>query len=115
MKPFRTIEDRLEQIESDARQIKFMLSELLSKKPAQQEKTEERFMNVKEVADFLKISTAPIYLACAKGRIKFIKLGKSYKFKKSDVVEWMEKDNILPEISVDEYVEKYLQKNILRG
>ena len=116
-KEYRTIEDRLEQIESDVHQIKFMLSEIesQSKKPVQQETKEEQFMNAREVTEFLKISSSQIYAACANNDIKFVKFGKSYRFKKGDVLEWVEKMKILSQIDVDDYVDKYMQKNVLRG
>ncbi len=112
---YRTIEDRLEHIESEVHQIKFMLAELFSKKPIQEDKQEDQFMTVKEVAQFLKVDPIKIYSACSKGEIRFIKLGKLYKFKKEDVLRWVQKSKTLPQIDVDDYVEKYLQKNILKG
>ena len=76
---------------------------------------EEVFMNVKDVARFLKVETAVVHSACSKGEIPFLKIGKLYKFKKNDVLNWLEKDKESKVVDVDAYVNKYLQKNILKG
>lgn len=76
---------------------------------------EEMFMNVKDVARFLKVETADVYAACNKGEIPFLKIGKLYKFKKTDVLKWLKKEKENKLVDVDEYVNKYLQKNILKG
>ncbi|MEO5782803.1 MAG: helix-turn-helix domain-containing protein [Ginsengibacter sp.] len=116
MKPAinRTIEDRLEQIEKDVFQIKTMFINFLSNQTITQSK-EESLLNVKDVSAFLKVDNNLIYTACNKGEIPFIKIGKSYKFKKEDILKWMEKGKDKNVIDVDSYVNNYLQRHILRG
>ncbi|MBE7172218.1 MAG: helix-turn-helix domain-containing protein [Williamsia sp.] len=111
----RTIEDRLEDIEKEVHQIKMMLTEFLGGEPKSGIVDEGALMNVKDVAKFLKVETAVVYAACNKGEITFLKVGRLYKFKKADVLKWLEKDKGNKFIDVDEYVSKYLQKNILKG
>jgi excisionase family DNA binding protein len=65
--------------------------------------------------NFLKWKTAVVYAACNKGEIPFLKGGKLYKFKKADVLMWLEQDKNKQIYDADEYVNKYLQKNILKG
>lgn len=72
-------------------------------------------MNVKDVAKFLKVETAVVDAACNNGEIPFLKVGRLYKFMKADVLMWLEKDKGNKLIDVDEYVNKYLQKNILKS
>lgn len=72
-------------------------------------------MNVKDVARFLEVETAVVHAACNKGEIPFLKVGKLYKFKKADVLKWLEKDKNNKILDAEEYVDKYLQKNILKG
>lgn len=72
-------------------------------------------MNVKDVAKFLKVEVAVVYAACNKGKISFLKVGKLYKFKKADVLKWLEKDKDNKLMDVDEHVNKYLQKDTLKG
>lgn len=110
----RTIEERLEQIEKDVNQIKLMFIEHLSNYTKTQSK-EESLLNVKDVSSFLKVDNSIIYAACSKGELPFIKIGKSYKFKKDDILKWMESCRNKSAINIDDYVNSYLQRHILRG
>ena len=111
----RTIEDRLEDIENEVHQIKMMCIQFLSGQTKGSNENEEMFMNVKDVARFLKVETAVVYAACSKGELPFLKIGKLYKFKKIDVLKWLEKDKESKVVDVDAYVSKYLQNHILKG
>ena len=111
----RTIEDRLEDIEKEIYHVKMMCIQLLSGQTKGDAQNEEMFMNVKDVARFLKVETAVVYAACSKGEIPFLKIGKLYKFKKTDVLKWLEKEKQNNIVDVDAYVSKYLQNNILKG
>ena len=111
----RTIEDRLEDIEKEIHQIKMMCIQLLSGQTKVSIENENMFMNVKDIAKFLKVETAVVYAACSKGELPFLKIGKLYKFKKTDVLKWLEKDKESKVVDVDAYVSKYLQNNILKG
>src|SRR5947209_4575721 len=88
----RTIEDRLEDIEQELLQVKMMLTDVLSAQVKSSDTIEGALLNVKDVAAFLKVEPAVVYAACNKGEIAFIKTGKTYKFKKADVLKWLEKD-----------------------
>ena len=98
----RTIEDRLEDIEKEVHQIKMMLTEFLGCKSKSGIDDEGALMNVKDVAKFLKVETTVVYAACNKGEIPFFKVGKLYKFKKADVLKWLEKHKGHELIDVDE-------------
>ncbi len=111
----RTIDDRLEDIEKEIHQIKMMCIQFLSGQTKGSNENEEMFMNVKDVARYLKVETAVVYAACSKGELPFLKIGKLYKFKKTDVLKWLEKEKQNKVIDVDAYVSKYLQNNILKG
>jgi|ERR1035437_2022413 excisionase family DNA binding protein len=116
MKPeiHRTIEEQLGQIENDVNQIKVMFINFLSNYTNTEAK-EESLLNVKDVSSFLKVDSNIIYTACSKGEIPFIKIGKSYRFKKQDILKWMESYQDKKVFNVDNYVNAYLQKNTLRG
>ena len=111
----RTIEDRLEDIEKEIHQVKMMCIQLLSGQTKECSQNEETFMNVKDVARFLKVETAVVYAACSKGEIPFLRIGKLYKFKKTDVLKWLERRKENKLVDVDAYVSTYLQNNILKG
>jgi len=72
-------------------------------------------MNVKEVSAFLGLETSVIYNKCSKGELPCFRIGKLYKFRRSELLQWMEQKGEGSERDVDDYVNRYLQKNILRG
>jgi len=111
----RTIEDRLEEIEHGVHEIKSILLKLNLPKSFTADKLMDEYINVKDLASFAKIEPSIIYAACARKELKFVKLGKLYKFKRQEVLEWLEKKPVHQEINVDEYVERYLQKNVIKG
>ena len=47
---------------------------------------EETFLTISEVADLLKVSKPTIYAMQKRGEIKPIKMGKSVRYKRSDVL-----------------------------
>jgi len=75
----------------------------------------ESLLNVKDVSSFLKVDSSIIYAACSKGELPFIKIGKSYKFKKEDILKWIENGRDKVIINVDDYVNSYLQRHTLKG
>jgi excisionase family DNA binding protein len=110
------MEQRLEKMEADIQHIKSMLGELLNiTRMATQNHSEEKIMSAKEVAEFLKLDLNVIYTKCADGQIPHFKMGKLYKFKRSEILEWVKKQDACSPFSVDDYVERYLQKNQLKG
>jgi excisionase family DNA binding protein len=111
----RTIEDRLEEIEHGVHEIKSLLLKLNIPNSFVADKLADEFMSVKDLIRFAKIDASTVYSACAKQELKFSKLGKLYRFKKADVLEWLNASHSLDDINVDEYVEKYLQKHVLKG
>jgi excisionase family DNA binding protein len=70
---------------------------------------------VKDVSSFLKVDSSIIYAACSIRELPYIKIGKSYKFKREDILKWIEKGRDKEVINVDDYVNSYLQRNTLRG
>jgi excisionase family DNA binding protein len=111
-----SFEKRLEAIEADLRVIKQTVAEIADyirsiPKPSQQ----EMIMSAKEVAEYLNLDLDIVYNRCAKGQIPFYKVGKLYKFRKSELMEWMARQKPGSGFSVDDYVNRYLQTNKLKG
>jgi PTS system nitrogen regulatory IIA component len=52
--------------------------------------TDERWMTVQEVADYLHVSTDLIYRLAQKGEIPASKVGGRWRFKKEKIDRWME-------------------------
>ena len=95
--------------------IKRMLEYLLSKPSTQTElKDDKEIMSVKQVSKFLGLDVNIVYTKCSKGDIPYFKLGRSYRFKKTDIEKWFQGQKEAPEICIDDYVNQYLQKNVLK-
>lgn len=75
----------------------------------------EEIINVKQVAKFLGLNVIFIYSKCSRGEIPHFRIGKQYRFKKSEILKWVKNQKELSQFSVDEYVESYLQKNVLKA
>ncbi len=111
-----TLEQRMAKLEQEVSVIQRLVTELpgkLSQFKSGQEKPE--IMNAKELAAFMKIDINVIYTKCAKREIPYFKLGKQYRFKKTEILDWIKEQEVESEFSVDAYVNRYLQKNELRG
>jgi excisionase family DNA binding protein len=109
------IEQRLGSIENDVAAIKRMLEELLSRSAQAVISDENGIMSVKQVAQFLGLDVNIIYLKCSKGDIPYFKLGRQYRFKKSEILKWIKEQKEHPDISVDDYVDRYMQTHVLKG
>jgi excisionase family DNA binding protein len=115
---YRSIEERLDQIEQDVREVKKLLVRYFAISDRPSQKSEDALLNVKDVANLAKIEPGTVYYACMKKEIRFMRIGRSYKFKKEDVLKWMNGERearTFQEVNVDEYVDNYLQKHILKG
>ncbi|MBS4035868.1 MAG: helix-turn-helix domain-containing protein [Ignavibacterium sp.] len=55
---------------------------------------ETEFMDINEASSFLKLKKTTIYQMVFKREIPFYKSTKKLLFKKSDLIEWVEKDRI---------------------
>ena len=111
-----SIEQRLIRIDENIIVIKKMLEELFNKQVMQPAINDgNAIMSVKQVAQFLGVDINLIYAKCTKGEIPYFKVGKQYRFRKEDILKWMKEQNECTEFSVDDYVNNYLQKHILKG
>ena len=54
----------------------------------------DRWMTVKEVAEYLQFSTDQIYRLAQLGKIPASKVGKRWRFKKENIDEWMEQQRV---------------------
>ncbi len=52
---------------------------------------EDEIMTVRSVADFLKVTERTIYRLAAEAQIPSFKVGGSWRFRRSDLEEWMAK------------------------
>jgi excisionase family DNA binding protein len=109
----RTVEERLQMIEEYLLEIKSMLRPASISK--QQTSEQETLISVKDVAKLVKCDSAVVYAACKRNELPYIRLGKLYKFRKAEVLQWMTSQKHSADNLVDDYVNKYLQKHLLKG
>jgi excisionase family DNA binding protein len=107
--------ERWNKIEGDLQLIKSMLKEILDNQANGNATTKERIMNVNEASDFIGIEKHVLYAKSANGQIPCFRVGKLYKFKRSALIQWMDNQGLNQTLDSDEYVSRYLQKNILKG
>lgn len=53
----------------------------------------DEVMGIKEVSEFLKTGTTTIYALARKKKIPARKIGREWKFLKSEIMEWMEEEH----------------------
>lgn len=49
----------------------------------------EEILTVREVAEFLKVTERTIYRLATEGQIPSFKVGGSWRFRRSDLIQWM--------------------------
>ena len=106
---------RLDRIEAELAEIKRILLARDGKGEVSTKiEKKEEILSAKEVANMLQCTLQAVYTKCAQSELPHIKMGKSYKFRKSEILEWI-KQQKSSGISVDEYVDRYLQTHTLKG
>ena len=109
-------EKRFVQLENKINDIQLTVHKILQLcSPAPREQELDAVLSVKEVADMIGVQESVIYTKCANGHIPFERLGRKYRFKRSEIIAWWGNQQNDPEVSIDKYVANYLQKNALRG
>ncbi len=52
---------------------------------------QERLLNVRQVAEYLQLKESTIYSWAQEGRIPAIKIGRTWRFRRADLDEWLER------------------------
>lgn len=108
-------DDRLGKTEMDLQLIKSMLKEVLTNQANGSAPSQDRIMNVNEAVEFLGIEKHILYAKCANGEIPSFRVGKLYKFKRSELIQWMDAQGLNKQLDTDDYVNRYLQMKVLKG
>ncbi len=69
-----------------------------------------RIIDIEQTADFLNLAKATIYGLVHRNKIPHFKQGKKLRFKKSDLMAWIEKGRRKTVDEIDAEADKYLQK-----
>ncbi len=93
--------------------IKTLLIEVLAGQ-SKIDPTEEKIISLKEAVDFLGLEKHIVYAKCSTSEIPCFKVGKLYKFKRSELTAWKEKQGD-KQSDADDYVSKYLQTHLLKA
>jgi len=72
---------------------------------------EDEYLNVKEVSELTNYAVATIYDKKFKGEIPFYKNGAKLQFKKSEILDWLEKGKGTTKDDLEEKANEYLLKN----
>ncbi len=110
-----TTDQYMMKIETDLQLIKSMLKEVLTNQANGGSSAEDRIMNVNEAVEFLGIEKHILYAKSANGEIPCFRVGKLYKFKRSQLIRWMDEQGLNKNFDTDDYVNQYLQSNLLKG
>ncbi len=104
---------RFEVMEKNVADIKTMLQQLLNK-PEKAPPLNKEMMSVKEVSKFLGVDINTVYTKCSKDEIPHLKIGKQYRFDKAEILKWMKEQPGGEGYSVDNYVDRYMQKKVFK-
>lgn len=107
------MEDQLCRIEKELHLIKNLLIKVLACQSNVDVK-EEKIISLKEAVDFLGLEKHIVYAKCSTGEIPCFKVGKLYKFKRSELTAWKEKQGD-KQSDADDYINKYLQTHLLKA
>jgi len=92
-----TIIRRLDSIEAQLREIKQLLSANQPKAPGSDHSADQgQIISAKEVARLLQCTPQAVYTKCAKDELPHVKMGKSIKFKRSEILDWIKNDDMYP-------------------
>jgi excisionase family DNA binding protein len=67
----------------------------------------EKYLNAKELGEFLSMSSGTIYYLCHLDLIPYYKIGRLVRFKESEIIEWLSKKkrkgrtNRIPEMDLE--------------
>jgi excisionase family DNA binding protein len=107
---------RLDRIEIDLKEIKGLLLAQAGKGDGNDKpQNQEEILSAKEVARLLQCTIQSVYTKCAQGELPHVKMGKSYKFRKLEILNWIKEQKPNSSFSVEDYVDRYLQKHTLKG
>ena len=72
---------------------------------------EDVFLSVKEVSELTNYAVPTIYDLRHKGKIPFYKNGAKLQFKKSEIIEWLEKGKGTTKDDIEDKANEYLLKH----
>jgi excisionase family DNA binding protein len=87
---------------------------MLFKQCQENDEADVTYLNVKDAAKLLGVQPSLIYAKCNNGNLPHVRVGKYYKFRKDELLQWVNEPKPV-DVNIDDYVNRYLQKNVLKG
>ena len=110
----KSIETRIDELEASVRNLKRLVGCHISESGSGIIGRHDQILTVNDVIELLGLPRHIIYAKATSGEIPSFKIGKRYRFSRKKVLEWFE-GKFDKAADVDEFVDKYLQKNLLSG
>ncbi len=110
---FQRLEARISELEASVRVLKRLVHHQIPQNCTGVSR-DNQLLTVKDVVTLIGLPYHIIYANAKSGDIPSFRIGKRYKFSRKKVLEWFE-NKFDKAAEVDEFVDKYLQKNLLNG
>ena len=107
------LEDRISELEMSVRELKRLVYYRIPVN-ATGVGPSEQLLTVNDVVALIGLPSHIIYVNAKAGDLPSFRVGRRYKFSREKVLEWFE-GKFDKAADVDEFVDKYLQKNLLNG
>jgi excisionase family DNA binding protein len=110
----KRLDARISELEASVRYLKRALNHRVSENGLAANDHHNPMLTVTDVVNLLGLPRHIIYAKATSGEIPSLRIGKRYKFGKKEVLEWFE-GKFHAKADVDDFVDKYLQRNVLIG
>lgn len=110
----KSLEIRISELEMSVGHLKRTLNYSITENGFTAIDIHDQILTVSDVINMLGLPRHIIYAKAMFGEIPSFKIGKRYRFSRKKVLEWFE-GKFDRTTDVDEYVDKYLQRNLLSG
>lgn len=113
--PIYFTDEKWDKIEKELLDIKMLLTRVLAAVDNRSANEDDPILSARDVARQLSVDVGTIYTKCIRKEIPHFKVGNRYKFRQSEINRWLESTNDNPQVDIDEYVNRYLQKNVIKA
>jgi len=110
----KSLEVRISELEISVRYLKRVLEHRVPKNGKATNDHHDQILTVTDVINLLGLPRHIIYAKTTSGEIPSLRTGKRYKFRRQEVIEWFER-KFEKTADIDDFVNKYLQRNVLSG
>lgn len=88
---------------------------LVNQKPLTKDCNSSELLNIQEASEFLSLKVPTLYQKVSKREIPFLKRSKRLYFKRSDLIEYLEKGRVKSVSEIVEETESLLKKGVQNG